>query len=419
MQQLVRIMHDGAYRSLVDRNANSRVVAWVSTVTRWRRYLSFLLHSFLKDNSAPLPPAFEQLLYLGIAEVILLNEPPHAVVNETVHLARSMQFPTGLTNAVLRSVVRARTRLPEPSTGDPVRDLAIRWSHPTWLTRRYLKRFGRDEAVHLMQRNNEPPKYSIRVNRMRMNPAQFLNEIKDQTGTARSSDVLEDYLWVKSLGPLIRAGYIDRGACAVQDVSAGLVVALLDPKPNEDILDTCAAPGGKALASACQMRGTGQVHAWDIHPNRLQKLEEAAQIQGLENVHTRVVDLLEGSQMQADRVLLDVPCSGTGVMNKRADLRWRRTEADLLELEKLQHHLLDAAAHHVRVGGLLVYSTCSIEPEENEAQMDAFLKRFPMFTLEHAGKFLSSEVVTPTGYMRTLPHLHGMDGAFAARLRKA
>ncbi|MXW13703.1 MAG: 16S rRNA (cytosine(967)-C(5))-methyltransferase RsmB [Rhodothermaceae bacterium] len=419
VQHLLRITQDGAYRSLVDRGAGPRVVAFVSTVTRWRRYLLFLLHFFLKNKSQSLSQPLEQLLLLGIAEIVLLDEPPHAVVNETVNLARSMRLSTRLTNGVLRSVVRSRTTLPEPNTGNPVRDLAIRWSHPTWLTRRYVKRFGVDEATRLFQRNNEAPIYGIRVNQTHTNAAQLLDELSAQGIVANPSPLLEDYLQITSLGPLIRKGYMSRGVCSVHDESAGLVVALLDPKPDEIILDACAAPGGKALAAACRMQGSGQLHAWDIHPNRLLKVDELAHVQGLENIHTRVADLLDPPEMHADRVLLDVPCTGTGVMDKRADLRWRRREADLVNLTKLQLRLMDAAVPCVRPGGLLVYSTCSIEPEENELQVDSFLERHPNFTLERVGDLLPAELVTPKGYMATLPHRHGMDGAFAARLRKS
>jgi len=418
VQHLLRITYDGAYRSLVDRHASSKVVALVSTVTRWRRYLRFLLWCFLKNKTRPLSEVLEQLLLLGIAEIILLDAPPHAVVNAIVNLARSMRLNTGLTNGVLRSVVRAHPMLPVPDTGDPVRDLAIRWSHPTWLTRRYVRRFGMDEASILMQRNNDFPAYTIRVNRMFKDIMQLMEEFGDHDIQVSQSDFLEEYLHVHSLGPLIRNGYMERGICSVHDESAGLAVLLLDPRPGETVLDVCAAPGGKALAVACRMQGSGQLHAWDIHPNRLRKVEEMVQVQGVDNIHTRVVNFLDSPGMQADRVLLDVPCSGTGVMNKRADLRWRRSEADLVELVKLQQSLLDAAVNHVRPGGILVYSTCSIEPEENEEQVNSFLSRHPVFIPEHAGDLLPSDVVSPRGYMSTLPHRHQMDGAFAARLRK-
>lgn len=418
VEQLLRITHDGAYRSLIDRGTGPRVVALVSTVTRWRRYLSFLLHHFLRKNYQRLPPELEQLLLLGIAEIVLLHAPPYAVVNETVNLARSMRLHTGLTNGVLRSVVRARDRLPEPVTGNSIRDLAIRWSHPTWLTRRYVQRFGRNEALRLLQCNNKSPTYSIRVCRTRANVQELLDQLNSKGVTLHASPSLEDYFYVDSLGPLIRQGYMDRGQCAVHDESAGLVVELLNPKPGETILDACAAPGGKATAIACRMRGTGKLNAWDIHASRLQKLRDSAHVQGLENIHTVETSLLDGPDIQADRVLLDVPCSGTGVMSKRADLRWRRSEDDLVKLAELQDQLLDAAADRLRPGGLLVYSTCSIEPEENDLRINAFLERQTNFTLENAGDFLSPAFVNSAGYMVTLQHQHNMDGAFAARMRR-
>jgi len=418
INQLQRISQDGAYRNLVDHSASPKVVALVSTVTRWKRYLLFLLHQFLTSHSKKLPSTLEQLLLLALAELVLLDKPPHAVVNETVNVARSLGLNTKLTNGILRSVVRALHALPEPDTGNSIRNLAIRWSHPTWLTRRYVNRFGIHEAQKLLQNNNTTPQYCIRVNLQKISIVQLTTQLNAHDISATQSDLLDDYLRVQSIGPLIREGYLDQGMCSVHDQSAGLVVALLDPQPNETILDACAAPGGKAAAAACRMQGSGQVHAWDKHPNRLKKVKDLARKQGLKNIHVNVVNLLDSSPFTADRVLLDAPCSGTGVMSKRADLRWQRGESDLLDLIKLQYNLLDACVAHVKVGGHLVYSTCSIEPEENEHQIDAFLERHPTFVVEHAGDFLPSSVLTSTGYMATLPHHHGMDGAFAVRLLK-
>jgi len=418
VHQLLRIAHDGAYRSLIDRSSKPKVVALVSTVTRWRRYLTFLLHNFLRSPSMKLPPTLEQLLLIGIAELVLLNGTPYAVVNEIVNLARAMKLNTGLTNAVLRSVVRAQNRLPEPQTGNQVRDMAIQWSHPTWLTRRYVHRFGINDAVQLMKHNNEPPHYSIRVNQMKTTTAQLVEELRKHGISTTQSGLLEHYIRINSIGSLIREGYFEQGLCSVHDESAGLAVAMLDPQPDEIILDACAAPGGKALAIACQMQGSGQLHAWDRHPKRLQKLEEQAHLQGLENIRTDVVNLLEGPELKADRVMIDVPCTGTGVLNKRPDLRWNRSETDLVDLLHVQKCLLDASVDHVRPGGFLVYSTCSIEPEENEGQVDSFLRRHPEFILQQADNFLPPEVVTSTGFMATLPHRHEMDGAFAVRFQK-
>ncbi|MCY4172069.1 MAG: 16S rRNA (cytosine(967)-C(5))-methyltransferase RsmB [Bacteroidetes bacterium] len=418
VNQLLRITRDKAYRNLIDHNSTPKVVALVSTVTRWKRYLLFLLHHFLNNQSKTLPAPLEQLLLIGLAELVLLDRPPHAVVNEIVNIARSLRLNTKLTNGLLRSVARSLNVLPEPETGNPIRDLAIRWSHPTWMTRRYINRFGINETKQLLQCNNTPPQYSIRVNQMKISASLLTERFRSQAISVMPSEFLEDYFRVQPIGPLIKEGYLDQGLCNIHDESAGLVVALLDPQQGEIILDTCAAPGGKAIATACRMQGSGQLHAWDKHPNRLKKVKQIANIQGLDNIHVKVLDLLESPPFQADRVLLDVPCSGTGVMTKRADLRWQRGESDLQDLITLQQNLLDACINHVKPGGCLVYSTCSIEPEENEDQIDAFLQRHSEFEIEHGENFLPLKVLTASGYLLTLPHHHGSDGAFGARLRK-
>ena len=418
VNQLLRITQDGAYRNLIDHHCSPKVVALVSTVTRWRRYLLFLLHHFLKPPSKKLSTTLEQVILIALAELVLLDRPPHAVVNESVNLARSLRQNTALTNGILRAVACALNVLPVPETGNPIRDLAIQWSHPTWLTRRYVSRFGAQEAEQLLQHNNTTPQYSIRVNQLKTSSSQLIDQLTDRGISVTHSELLDDYLRVQSIGPVIREGYLDHGLCSVHDESAGLVVKLLDPQRGETLLDACAAPGGKALAAASKVQGSGQLHAWDRHPNRLRKVQELAHKQGVENIHFKVVNLLDSAPFQADGVLLDVPCSGTGVINKRADLRWQRRESDLKDLCELQHGLLDASVNHVKAGGYLVYSTCSIEPEENEDQIDAFLERHPTFVVEHAGNFLPSAVLTSTGYMSTLPHHHHIDGAFAARLHK-
>jgi 16S rRNA (cytosine967-C5)-methyltransferase len=209
----------------------------------------------------------------------------------------------------------------------------------------------------------------------------------------------------------------------VQDESAGLLVQLLDPQPGETILDGCAAPGGKTMAIAGRMGGDGTILAVDAKEERLNLVTEAAEAQGAADmVEAEAAELqavaARPEPPQADRVLLDVPCSGLGVLAKRADLRWQRAPEDLDELTALQDDLLDAAARMVAPGGVLVYSTCTIEPEENEERVEAFLERHPDFELEPAPDALPADVVTDEGYLATLPHRHRTDGAFGARLRR-
>jgi 16S rRNA (cytosine967-C5)-methyltransferase len=326
-------------------------------------------------------------------------------------------------NGILRSVDRQRDDLPTPATGDVAEDLAIRQSHPSWMIRRWMDRFGGKDAEAFARWNNRRPTYGLRVNRRRATVAEVADWLDAHNVTHARSPYLDDVFRVQRLQAVIRGGLIDDGRVAVQDESAALVVRLLDPQPGETVLDLCAAPGGKATYAAARMDGEGTLLATDINAARLGLVEDAAQAQGVGDVlRAEAADArdLPGRDdvPRADRVLLDVPCSGLGVLAKRADLRWQRTPADLDELTTLQDELLDAAAKLVRPGGLLVYSTCTTEPEENRDRVRAFLNRHAAFALEPTGELLPTDVVADDGVLETLPFRHRTDGAFAARLRR-
>lgn len=430
VEHLNRIGLDGAFVGLVregdldediDSRAERQATEYVAGVTRWRRYLDFILRHFYKGSFKKMEPALKQILRLGLYEVLMLETPPHAALNEIVELAKQMVRPGagGLANGILRSVLRRKDHLPEPNTGDPAADLAIRHSHPTWIVRRWRARFGPQETEVLLRYNNTRPFYGLRFTI----PGEDFKALLDAEGVGwEPSEYLDDFVRMQRLQAVLRAGWVDEGLCAVQDESAGLVVRLLDPQPGETLIDACAAPGGKALYAAARMRNRGCLIAIDIHPGRLHLAERAAAAQGIIILQPHAADLRDFVQRAdhptADRVLLDAPCSGLGVLAKRADLRWHRTAEEIEELTTLQDQLLDAAARLVRPGGLLVYSTCTIEPEENQQRIEAFLKRHEAFHLEPATGLVPEAVITPEGYLATLPHRHHIDGAFGARLRK-
>jgi len=328
----------------------------------------------------------------------------------------------GLVNAVLRRAERRIADLPQPATGDPAEDLAIRHSHPTWLVRRWLAHFGDDDTTALLVWNNTRPLHALRINTIKTTPAAFRADLDGRGIAWQPSAYLGDFVRVPRLQAVIRAGLLARGQAAVQDEAAALVVRLLDPQPGETIIDACAAPGGKALYTAQRMSGRGVVRAYDVHAGRLGLVARSAEAQAIPIVATEAADVRELARRadapQADRVLVDAPCSGTGVLAKRADARWQRRPEDIDTLAVLQRELLDAAARLVRPGGLLVYSTCSLEPEENEAQVRAFLERHADFGAESAAPFIPSQTLSAGGNLATLPHRHHTDGAFAARLRR-
>ena len=431
VRELGRIEQEGAFIGLtgdedlvLDAREERQAREYVAGVTRWRRWLDFLLAQFYRGDFNTMEPVLRQILRVGLYDVLFLSTPAHAALNEAVEAAKRQVRPGAgrLVNGVLRSVLRRQDDLPQPATGNAARDLAICHSHPTWMVRRWLARFGTDETQALLRWNNTRPVYGVRANTLQTSVEAFRNKLTGEDIAWEPSPYLSDFTRLPQLQGVIRSASLPKGTWAVQDESAGLVVRLLDPQPGETLLDVCAAPGGKTLYAAQRMQDQGSILASDVHAGRLELVRHAAKQAGATIIETQeadVRDLAAGEpSRQGDRVLLDAPCSGLGVLAKRADLRWNRTSEEIGELVHLQDELLDAAARLVRPGGLLVYSTCTIEPEENAQRVEAFLERQADFALERADDFVPDAMVTPEGYYATLPHRHHVDGAFGARLRK-
>jgi len=299
-----------------------------------------------------------------------------------------------------------------------VQHLAVYYSHPHWMVRRWVARFGVEETTKLLIAANERPSLTLRINRLKIEPGAFLRQLEQQGIAYTGSSRIAWFVRVKALARIGQMELFRTGMFTVQDESAALPTLLLAPRPGERVIDLCAAPGGKTTNIAETMNNEGEVIAVDRHEAKLALIRASCERLGLRNVTLREADstLLEAAQ--ADRVLLDAPCSGLGVLAKKPDIKWKRDVTDILKLERIQAALLDNAARLVKPGGVLVYSTCTLEPEENAQAVDAFLARHPDFSLEHAGPFVSRDLVNERGFVETFPHRHGMDGAFAARLVK-
>lgn len=431
LKRLLRIGREGAYIGLVsgavddasDAREERLATELTAGVTRWRRQLDFIIDHFYGGDPDGLEDVVRTVLRLGVYDLIHLKTPPHAAIHETVELAKrhGAKRAAGLVNGILRSIDRSRDDLPRPASGDDIEDLAIRASHPSWMIRRWVERYGYDAAERICDWNNRTPRFGIRINTLRISPSDFRSRL-DEAGIAWSpARFIDDMVVVDSVQMLIRGGFITDGLCVVQDESAALVVRLLDPQPSDRVLDACAAPGGKAAYAAALMQGNGEIMAIDINPRRTKLIERAAERLNVDIIKTMTADatrLPATFSETFDRVLVDAPCSGLGVLAKRADLRWRITESDLLELESVQHDLIRSAAGAVKSGGTLVYSTCTIEPEENARQVEAFIEEHPDFEPIDASTLLPADVVDDEGYLVTLPHIHEMDGAFGAAFRR-
>ena len=354
----------------------------------------------------------QNLLRLGLYQIFWLDRiPDHAAVHETVEMARQAGFgpQSGFVNAVLRGYLReaAETRqaLVELKATQP----AVAWSHPEWLVIRWQSRWGVETVTRLLEWNNTPPKIYARVNTLKADPATLLPQWRDENvdyDFVRRDWFGENLVFeLKSHPPLARLPSFRDGLFYVQDPSTLLAVSVLDPRPGESILDLCAAPGGKTTFIAQLFRNEGRIVARDNAPDRLDLIRENCARLGVTCVHP----LMAGSDnrgfpRQFDKILLDAPCSNTGVMRRRVDLRWRIQPDEIERLRRTQLDLLRQAVLQLKNGGILVYSTCSLEPEENSGVVRQLLGENPALELEQERQLL--------------PFTDGVDGAYVARLLK-
>ena len=398
----------------------AQVREYVQNILRKRSYLDFLIDHYATIDVTEMKTDLKNILRLGIYDMLFMDSTPdYAAINEAVELGKAkMGSKTGdLINAILRNLQRDIEQLPKPQFKDRTKLVATTFSHPEWLVSRWSSRFGEREAFQLMQANNTRPSFYVRANTMRTTIANFELRMEKLGVEFEASDWLPNFYKVQSVQPFIEKGLLKKGICQVQDIAAGFAPFILDPQPNEKIYDLCAAPGTKSIMISDLTEGESDILAVDISGERLEKLAESALNFGAENIKIRRGDILELSLPLADAVLLDAPCTGTGVLSKRADLRWRRDEEGLKNAVDLQAQLLEEAANMVKRGGRLVYSTCSLEPEENMEQVQKFLENYPTFELQPLEDFVPEKVLTEDGLAyQTYPHKHDSDGHFGVLL---
>ncbi|OQX95315.1 hypothetical protein B6I21_06030, partial [candidate division KSB1 bacterium 4572_119] len=274
------------------------------------------------------------------------------------------------------------------------------------------------QTIELCEANNQRPLLTMRVNCPKIDPVNFEKKISSLNQNVEKSQYNDCFFRTPDLPELTEFSYFQEGHFSIQDESAGLPCKLIDPKAGEVVLDLCAAPGGKSAYLSELNAGKAIIISIDQNFPRLNLIRKNIKRLGLKNIHLIQADGRNFAAKKADKVLVDAPCSGLGVLAKRVDLRWKRTPAQINELTKIQFELLQNAGKLVKTGGVVVYSTCTIEPDENERIVEKFLKKNKNFNIDPATRFISETFVTEEGFARTFPHKHGMDGSFAARLIK-
>lgn len=391
--------------------------------TKARNTLDWVIGEFASRPLAKMTVWVRNVLRMGVYQLLYLERiPPSAACNEAVNLTKRYGHPgtAKFVNGILRTIARQKTELRFPDAQEvPVQHIALRFSHPVWMVERWLARFGVEETIKLCKTNNETPALSVRTNTLKVTRTGLKEKLTTDGLLVEESRWTPEGLIIDGFSALGQLAALQEGLFQVQDESSMLVAHVLDPQPGEFIIDACGAPGGKTTHIAQKMHNQGRVLSVDIHAHKLRLTMENCRRLGVGIVETKAMDArhLHGQfSLQADRVLVDAPCSGLGVLRRKPDARWRKAPAMLVELPALQQAILASAAQCVKPGGVLVYSTCTIEAEENQEVVRAFLAAEREFSLESAGKFLP--VAQPVEMVQLYPQQDGVDGFFIARMKR-
>ena len=395
---------------------------------RRQLWLDRLAEHYAGRPSEKLDAAVRRALRLGLYQLrFLARVPARAAVNESVNLAHAARLRSAapFINAVLRRAVREPDFDPANAIPDPLQKIAVETSHPHWLIERWAARFGTDEAAAFARSNNTSAPTAFRLNALRGAVAEVFGRLRE-AGVEISASVVAPDAWRVAEGQrggvaaAALRGLAGEGRIYLQDEASQLVAHVVSARAGERVLDVCAAPGSKATHIAALARDAALVVACDMHEHRLRVVAEASARLGLKSVCTVVLDaeaLLPFADETFERVLVDAPCTGTGTLRHNPEIRWRISPGDINELAAKQRRILGQAARVVRPGGRLVYSTCSVEREENEEVVSDFLRTHGDFR-QTAARPASDLLLTETGAARTWPQRDGVDGFFVAALEK-
>ena len=381
-----------------------------------RRFLTELVYGTLKKISSidwiiekfsdrKIDKKVLAVLRLGVFQILFTDKiPKFAAVNESVEIAKKFcgLGASKFVNGILRSILRNPEKIKFPDD-DSVESLALKNFHPIWIVKLFLNEFGLDETKKILAANNLEPPLCLRVNTLKISREEFLEKFP----AAEKSKLVDDGIILKNHGALDNFLPLKKGLCQVQDESSMLIAHLLEPQENNFVIDCCAAPGGKSTHIAELMKNRGKILACDIYEHKIKKISENAKRLGIKIIEPILTDARKIGEKffeKADRVLVDVPCSGLGVLRRKSDLRLKKNFDEIKKLPTLQLEILESAAKTLKRGGILIYSTCTILKAENENVVEKFLSANKNFELVEKKLFL--------------PHIDNTDGFFYAKILK-
>ncbi len=358
--------------------------------------IDYIIMQFSKIKIKKMTLWVLSILRMGIFQIYYMDKIPHsAACNESVKLAKKYSHGAGagFVNGVLRSAARGYDDFKFPVTDNAVKDLSLEYSYPEWITEKIIEEYGETKCRELYPENRKAHPIAIRANTLKITKSELISVLETEGLECSTVDGYENALLVKGKLNVENSAAYKKGLYSLQNLSSQKAVEILAPKSGQCVVDMCAAPGGKSCAIAEKMENKGEVHSFDIFPHKVDLINKSAERLGIDIIDAKVMDsmvLCENMIESADLVLADVPCSGLGVIHKKPDIKWSRNEADVAELCSIQKKILGNAAEYAKPGGVLVYSTCTILPEENRLRIQEFLKENKNFKIEYEEQILTS-----------------------------
>ncbi len=434
LEALYKIDNEEAYSNIVldellnkNRNAlSNKDINFISEllygVTTWKLTLDTIIQKYSKIKIKKISPWVINILRMGAYQIVFLDKvPKSAAVNESVNLCKKYGVKSvGFVNAILRKIEK-KDYLELFEIKDEIEKISKTNSMPQWIVKELAKEFDTEKVNEICENSNLKPKITIRVNNLKTTKSELIKKLQSKKIEVEEG-LLEDFLYLKNVKNITKLEEYKQGLFTMQDESAGLTALVLNPKEGENILDCCSAPGGKTTYIAEIMNNNGNIIAWDLYKKRLEKVKENSKRLGINIIKTEVNDatiLKEEYIEKFDKILIDAPCLGLGVIKRKPDIKWQRKFEDIIEISKIQEKILNICSKYLKKGGILVYSTCSIIQAENDIIIQNFIND-SIFDLEEINNINISKIenkIERKGVKKLYPN-EKMDGFFIAKLIK-
>lgn len=390
-------------------------------------YIDYIISKASNIKMERIHPKILIVLKIGIYQLLFMDSiPSRAAINESVNLAKKHGHSGSIrfVNGVLRNIDRNKEKFMNIEEKDHATRISVKYSHPKWMVRRWIKEYGVEFTENLCKANNETPKLNIRVNTLKTNKKRLMKSLENHGFIVKNGEYAEDTLIIDNPTRINQLYEFKEGHFFIQDESSTLVGQIMDPKPGSTIIDLCSAPGGKSTHLAEKMNNTGRIISKDIFDHKIKLINENSKRLGINIIEAEISDALKIDSSLIDKgdyVLVDAPCSGLGLIRRKPEIKINREEKDIRDLVKIQITILNNAKKYVKAGGVLVYSTCTIEKEENIGLIKRFLKESPEFKLTSIKDKIKNTKNLKTldkGYIQFYPHIHNTDGFFISKMIK-